>query len=326
MRHRRHAQTLFLLAPLVMLAGLRAARAAPEEVPLPISKTAVLKDREVVYVVEGRVTIPAGIEITLQKGVRLRGRGDAVLEVQGAFVAHGIKDTEIGVTGVKIVPAAGGVQQLHVDYCLFGGGAGLVTEKDEPTDGLITAENCKFSGEPGIELEMLGGKVKVMSVEMDTNLRLRAIDPPGRHNRATCDLRTSNLKGGIDVQAFSDLTVRGNILGGARAFMRDNVKLGFDGNKVHAGELVFEQSESGNFGKTKIDKCDVFSMTLRVHAPVGKKKRETVTIQKCYFSGELDVKKLEGIVQDREDDPQNAVKVLLKKPMKRPLNLAKEWY
>ena len=51
--------SLFLLALLLALAAPRTADAETREVPLPVGRTAVLKVRDVVYVVEGRVTIRA---------------------------------------------------------------------------------------------------------------------------------------------------------------------------------------------------------------------------------------------------------------------------
>lgn len=323
MRPRRPAPALLLLAPILALAlGSGPVAAEPDETPLPVEKSSLLKDRDTTYVVEGRQTIPSGVEITLQKGVRLVGRGGAVLVVEGQFVAHGISGTEISISGLRIVPGDE-VQQLHLDMCDFSGG-GVVTEKDRSTDGMITLENCDFGSAP-VDLAIRAGKLKVMSVQCGSVLRIRGVAPEGKRNRAEASIRTSSLRGGIEITGVEDVTMRGNALRGTTVLFKDVEKLAFDANKVESGTLAFEQSVAGRFRKTKIDKCDLLCATLRVFAPVGEKTRETVVIQKCWFGGVLDEDELAEIVQDREDDETNAVKVRIKKPSKRPIGLAAEW-
>lgn len=89
--------------------------------------------------------------------------------------------------------------------------------------------------------------------------------------------------------------------------------------------MSFAQSQAGAFSKTKISKCDFRMATLKFHAPVGKKKKVTVVVEKCWFEGEIDLKKIASSIHDQADDPENAVRVLVKKPMKREMKLAPDW-
>ena len=48
-------------------------------------------------------------------------------------------------------------------------------------------------------------------------------------------------------------------------------------------------------------------------------------MEKCWFEGQQDLKKIAGLIHDKADDPENAVKVLVKKPAKREMRLATDW-
>src|SRR5262245_35775426 len=58
--------------------------------PFPVNRTQIVKDG--VVVVEGRVRIPVGIEITVQKNTKVIGTGDQpTIEVEGKLTVQGVR-------------------------------------------------------------------------------------------------------------------------------------------------------------------------------------------------------------------------------------------
>jgi hypothetical protein len=307
----------FLLVPvlLAIVCEREATSRDVKEVPFPTSRTTVVRDPEVLYVVDGRQRIPPGIEITGQKGIRLRGRNNAVLEVRGALVMHGVGGSEIQIDGVRIeLPEE--VQQLHLDLCKLDGGSGVVTPPDKTTSGSITIENCDFQSEPGIDIAVTSGKVKFMSLNASKPVRLRGVDINGKANKVYGSIRTCNLDS-LVVENVADLTVRHCKLKGPTLKFSDNRILVFDGNRVEAATLIVEHARAGFFKKTKVTKCDLLCGTIRFFAPADPKKSDRVIFDKCWFAGEMDLEKIAEVIEDAEDDPKNNVKITLKKPMKR---------
>lgn len=320
MRH--HVLALLAAGFFGILGTARAGPDAPQEKPFPTARTTIIRDTEVVYVVEGRSKIPAGVEITGQKGIHIRGKGrEPVLEVHGSLVIHGVSGLDVLVTGVRIEPAKK-VQQLHLDYCRFSAG-GVATPPDKTTSGMITIENCDFDSSASLDLAVTAGKVKLMSVLTGPVVRLRGVDVGDKPNRVYGSIRTSKLNG-LVVENIGDLTVRANVLKGSPLEFRDNRTLVFDGNRVEGGTLVLEHSEPGRFKKTKFTKCDLFCERIRFFAPAHPRKSDRVILDKCWFQGETDPKAIAKIVEDASDDPANNVRVTLKKPLKRLLGLAQD--
>ncbi len=287
----------------------------PQEVPFPTSRTTVLRDEDVVYVVDGRQRIPPGVEITGQQGIRIQGRNGGVIAVEGALVVHGVTGNEVHIQGVRI-ELEDEVKQLHLDKCEIAAGSGVVTPEGKTAYGMITIENCHFEGSPGIDLSLTGGKVKVMSVLTGPTVRIRGVDADGKKNHLYGMVYNGKLTG-LDVENVDDLTVRGVVLKGSPLRLAGNRTLVFDTNHVEGGVIAFEQPEAGGFRKTKITKCDFMGTTIRCFAPAGESKHDRVTLDKCFFGGEIDPDAIAKQVEDSEDDPENNVRVLVKNPSKR---------
>jgi hypothetical protein len=317
------------LAPLALLALLRlcplaAAEppAAPREIPLPTSRTTVLKDTSVVYVVEGRQTIPPGVEITGQKGIRIRGKDGAVLEVKGGFVVHGIAGTQVLISGVRIEPAES-VQQIHLDECKMQY-ATVATAEGKTTGGMITIENCNFSSAKGVDVAMTAGKLKIMSVIGSFGARIKGVDPESGTNRVQAMVYVCKLTGGLEIENVYDVVVRSTLLGGTPMLLRGNRTLLFDSNRVSASPLVIEQPRIGEFGGTTITKCDFHMQTLRIFSPAEEGKGDVVALDKCWFSAGTDADAIGKVIEDAADDPKNGVKVRLKNPNAKPHNIVED--
>ena len=100
-RYRNTAFAILLLG-FVLPVGVRA-QGRGREIPFPVKKTTILRTEKVTYVVEGRQTIPAGVEITCLRDVYVVGKGkDAIIEVKGSLKVHGVGAREVIFENVKI--------------------------------------------------------------------------------------------------------------------------------------------------------------------------------------------------------------------------------
>lgn len=306
---------------LLLLATARPLTAEDETKPLPYTRTSLVKARGKVYTVEGRIKIPRGVEITLQKGVvvRRKGSGKAVIEVAGSLVVHGVSGTEVKFHGVQIEPQEE-VQQLHLDMCDLNNGSNVVTAKGKTTGGMVTIENCNFSGSR-VELAVTSGKIKLMTVSSGSPVVLRGVDVGERKCRAQASIRTCRLNG-IKIDNFDDVTLRSNLLRSQPLLFTDNRVLMFDSNRVDAGEMTFRATDPKGLKKLKFTKNDLFCLSITFFAPRDGKSRNRVILDKCYFGGTVDTDKIAEVIKDGEDDDTNGIRALVKKPMKRPHGLS----
>lgn len=292
------------------------------EKPLPVERTVVVRDTDVVFVVDGRRVIPPGIELTLQKGVRVAGRNGGVLEVQGALVAHGISGTPIVLTGLRI-ELAEKVQQLHLDHCDLEGASAVVTPEGKTTSGMLTLENCTLDAQPCLQIAITKGKLNLMSLQTNGKVILRAVDADGTANAALGLVYGCRIRQGLEIENFSDLTVRTSLLKGSPMRLKDNRTLLFDGNRVESSKLEIEQSKAGQFKGTKFTKCDLYGPTVRLFAPADPSLGDPVVLDKCWFEGQTDAAEIAKRIEDAADDPKNNVKAKARSPSDRPNDFVK---
>ena len=287
------------------------------EKPFPVGRTVVLRETDCIYVVEGRQVIPAGIEITGQKGIRVVGRSGAVLEVRGSLVVHGIPGTKVRFSGLRI-ELAETVQQFHLDHCDLSG-APVVTPEGKSTSGSLTVENCDGLA---MNVALLKGKLNLMSVLNTDKIRIRGQDPPNGKNAAYGMVYGCKLTDGLEAENFADLTVRTTLLAGSPLRLKDNRLLLFDGNLVES-VLTIEHAQAGQFKGTTFTKCDIAATSLRFFAPADPAKSDSLLLDKCWFNGVTDAAGIAKVVEDAADDPKNNVKVKAKNPMERPHEFVK---
>jgi hypothetical protein len=316
-------RSLVLLALLLPFAASAPARSdGPQEKPFPVARTVVLKDAGTVYVVKGRQVIPEGVEITGQKGIRLRGEEAAVLVVEGALVIHGIAGTVVTIAGVRIEPAES-VQQLHLDHCDFQAGSTVATPPGKTTSGMITVENCRFAAGGGVHLDVVKGEVNVMNVAGSPGVRLKGVDPENGPNRIRAKVYGCKIHDGLSIENVYDVVVRTSLLRGSPQRIAGCPSLLFDGNRVESGPLVIEQPIAGAFRGTTITKCDLVMDVFRIFAPLEEGKTDAVALDKCWFSAGNDADAIAKVIEDQADDPKNGVKVRLKNPADKPHGFVK---
>ncbi len=313
----------FALAAVAVALVVGVSHAKDETVPFPVHRSQILRAQGTVYTITGRQTIPAGVEVSCQKDVYIKGVGTgATLVVIGSLQAHGVHDREIIFENVVVEPGEK-CEDLHLDSCIFRGG-GIISPKAKPVKGKIFLELLAFSEGSVIDLTMSSGHMDLSSVETLKPTFLRFMEPEGsKRNKCKVKVRGSELHGGLHIENAADVTVRRSSMGGDKSTFKDNDILTFDGNMVTSKTLEFIQTRSKKFGKTKILKCDIYSDKMVARAPKNEKTSERVYVDKGYFKGKTREKQLRtGLIVDGKDDPENAAVFKFKKFNERPLELA----
>jgi hypothetical protein len=337
---------LFLLiaagAPAVGAAPPRPAAAQDRSRPLPVDRTRKLIEEEAVWTVEGRVRIPRGIEVTVLRNCIIRAKGSepAVIEVEGGFDAVGVLAKEVVFENVVVEPQAK-FEKIHMDMVIFRGGGGVRTPKDASVDGSLAVENVDFLKGASFDVEFTRGSVALATACALGNSRIRTTDREGTgpsqvrivvrgcnqdpEHYCTPHSRRVGLVGGLEVDGGDEVTVITNRLGGALAAVRNwGRKLIFDGNKVTAGKLEFSHVEAGRFPLVQCAKLDVYAAKVSATAPPKKGVRDVLTMDRCWFRGIVEPKRIfEDVILDGSDDPEsNGVRVQLPKINERAMCLA----
>jgi hypothetical protein len=310
------------LAALLALAA-PAAPAPPDEKPFPVAdRSMILREEKTVYLVEGRIRIPRGVEISCQKDIYIRAKGSApaVLEVEGSFKAHGVSAREVIFEGVTVEPAAA-FGKIQIDTCIFRKGGGLATAKDASVEGDLVLQAVGFEDSARCDVAMKAGSLQVLDSSGSGPLRIRGTSAEGKPNRLKAVVRGSTFYG-MEASGVADLTVRINTIRSNPAVFRDCGAFQFDGNKVEAKEISFLQSKPGGFARTEVKKCDLYSPRIVFRAPADPKVGDTVTLVNCWFEGVVDREGIAARIQDAADDPGNNVRATVQNPQKRPLELA----
>lgn len=320
---------------IAVLVGARTSvRAADDEKPLPVERSGILPN-DVTYVVEGRVRIPKGMTITLQKDTKLVGRKDAVLEVDGELEIHGVGAAHVPVQDVTIeidAKSAG----IHIDMVDLAGTTKITTAKGQPTDCEIILENVEFKDKAGLDIEMSGNTLLLRRVRAPNLVRVKGVDKEGavgnkvRFIASFCNpgkqpagAVTGRLMGGVVVENVSVAVIHACNLLGDKVSLKDCDAVSFDENYVGCKTLEFVQTEAGHFAKTAIVKCDFQCDSLVASAPLVEGKTEKLVVDGCWFDGGTAASAVrDRYVKDRSRDPKCGVMVEIKKLEEAPLGLA----
>ena len=308
-----------------------------EPQPFPVAKTTILRDEDAVFYVEGRQRIPKNVEITVLRGVRIIGRGEApTIEVEGRLKIHGVSGTEVQIEGVTIEPQSE-FQEIKVSELKFTGGATIRTPQGKSCNGYFMLELFSIEAEPGLDLTLTGGSLEMSSVSSRVPVHVKALDTPGnsKGNSVKVEIRgcgqsdidVYGLRGGLVVESVDEVIVRLSRLGGGLVAIRDWRKsLIFDGNKVDAARLEFTQPVAGRFRTAQFFKCDVYSdKVLFAAPPANARQTEEVQFERFYFerTGGTDRASVMKVVEDGTEKPaENGVRAKIVKLNERPLELA----
>ncbi len=337
--------TLFFAAA-VLLAGAAPLRAAPlpgEPKPFPVTPTQKLQDEGGVYTVDGVVRIPRGVEISVFKGIEIRGVGTklpAVIEVEGGFDAVGVLGGEVVLKDILVRPAAT-FEGIRIVAAIFQGRGGLANAPEAPPDGkTLRVEHTCFMKPSSVELSLQAGWVDLATSCCELPVRIRGVEPASdRKNRLKVSIRNCNddmrykcpghkgnqgLLGGLSIECVEEVDVGSSSLGGEVVSVKDwRGRFLFDGNKVTAKRFEFRNSEPGMMGKVQCAKCDVYTTEFLAYAPPKPGLRDVLTMDRCWFRGIEDPKEvLLKVIRDGDDVPQgNGARVSLPKVNAKPLEL-----
>ena len=337
MRASLHAALLFVALP---IAAAPPPAPPAEERPFPVDRTQILSDEKVVYTVEGRVRIPKGVEITCQKDVHVKAKGSApaIIEVEGSLKVHGVGDREVIFEKVFVEPQKT-FKSIFLDMCWFRDGGGVRTPEGVAVSGDLFLEHCDHSKGAGFEVVVEQGEVKMSSICSDGPTRIRVVRPPdAKSDRVQVFLRGSGdggicknhssrrgFGGGLEVDGGEDVTIQLSRTGGALTAVRNwGKRLIFDGMKVNSETLEFSHRDAGKFAAVQCAKLDIYAGKVVAKAPLAKGVKDVLTMDRCWFNGIEDPKKVfADVIQDNADDPENnGVHVQLPKINARPLELA----
>jgi hypothetical protein len=328
------------LAVLLLLSG-HAARAVETVRPFPFDKTCKLQDDGVVYIVEGRVRIPRGVEVTVFHGSTIRAKGPkpAVIEVEGGLDIVGVFDKEVTIEDVVIEPCAT-FEGIRLVTTVFHGTGGLRTKEGVPANGKLRVELTDFMKPTTVDLVFGGGYVDLMTSCFDLPVKLRGVDPsPTKGNTLRLGVRNCNqygyackghlsrqgLRKGLSIENADEIVVSGCNIGGESLVIKDwGSKLTFDMNKVATDLLDIRNSEAGRMAKVQFTKSDIGSAQVNVYAPPAPGMKDHLTMDRCWFRGITDGKEiLRKIVRDGDDLPEaNGSRVVIVKPASEPVEIA----
>jgi len=324
---------------LALLAFTSAVARGEDERPLPTKKSIILSRGGTTYVVEGRRKIPWGCEISVQKDIKIVGKGKgAVLEVAGSLQVHGITDREVVIENLEIEPAAK-FEEIRLDMVRMYR-SGVKNPGKMPVEGRVILENAECHKGAKVDLTMTGGEVRILDCMFREPVRIRGVPEEGktkstlkvdvtscylkprRRGAVTQGTRYSGLLGGLYLAGVRNPLVRINRLAGPAAEFVDCPGLMLDGNKINCAKVVIRHTKNGGFKGTKILKCDFYSGKLILHAPAGK-KREKVAIDKCWFVDLTKAREIHAkVIEDGNDNPECGVVAIFRKINIRPLQLA----
>jgi hypothetical protein len=328
----RRVVAALLVAAVVVCAprGARCADDAPK--PLPVGRTANLGSGGVFYV-EGRVRIPKGVSIQLQKSSKVVGRGEGggVIEVEGELQVHGTDDCHDTFHDVTI-EAMAKFAEIHVDETDFDGTSlGVRTAKDVAADGRVFLQNSTFAGKATVDLVMTANEVDLHRLKCPNPVRVCAVDPAGAKankvklmvmNCLDTKVKVASLTGGLSVENVSDATVRGNRLGGDKVSFADCGVVTFDGNCVVAKTLEFTQKTAGRMGRSEVSKSDLMVEKFVAWAPCVEGRADSLVADHCWFQGETKYAAIrDRFLKDRSSDPKCGATIEVKKATADPNNL-----
>ncbi len=298
----------------VVLSG--SAAVAGDERPLHTHKSTTIKAGPT-YIVEGRKRVPPGCRLSIQKGVRIVGRGDnPVLVVAGAVHIHGVEVEQIIIENLQIVLAPR-FEILRLDYVRLSGD--IRTAPDAPADGRLQVENAAIEGK--IDVTLTGGEVDLLDAGFSGEVRIRGVPASGK-KRSTARVKLLGCGGiddgpygfrsGVFLTGLTKAVVRNCGVGGYKSEFIDCKALMFDGNLVTSSSLTFRNPDAALFKGTKLLKNDIYSTSVVFSAPLGK-KRVVVPVDKCWFRGVTDPEEIHELISDGRDDPKVGVVVKLRR-------------
>jgi hypothetical protein len=303
-----------------VLLALAAAAFADDAKPLPLARTVILPSGGEYYV-EGRQEIVWGQELSVQKGTRISGRGkDATLVVSGALQVRGIDGAIVVIDGLTI-EVAEKCERVHLEAVALNG-CTIWTTAHKSCEARVHLEEAILEGGT-MDLRLAKGEVTILNSRTKGAIKLAAVPEEGKTRPAVkAFVNGCNLDRDFHADGLSSLVVRACAIHGASVGFKDCETLTFDANIVGAPSIVFEQTQSGGFRNTMLQKSDFHGGTLVFKAPREGKGTDKIPVDKCWFQGRTKKDEILGKdIRDGHTDETSGAFVVFRKINERELKL-----
>jgi len=293
--------------------------AAADE-PLPLRKTVTLRDGN--YTVSGRQVLPRNANLTILRGMRIRGDSDAVIELEGSIKFKAVTGGKVVLENVwlEITPKCREILLSNVEFR----GGGIRAHASGPADANLFLVAVEFTGSASMTLEMEGGEADLQNMKSAAPMKIIGV-PRSERSGSQLDLMMLScqpLSGGLHVQGVRKAVVRNCNFGGPLSSFVDNTSLEFDGNTVHSRELEFRVSRYGGFKRTEIKNSDFHCKRLKLLSPPSGDKKERVTLTFSWFRDLRDEEEIRAdMIHDSDDDPKIGALAGFKKILPRAIQL-----
>ena len=296
--------------------------------PFPVSRTQTVKDG--VFEVVGRVRIPTGVEITIQKDTKIIGRpGESFIELEGKLTVQGVYGSVVVIDGVTVELQPKFVE-LNVNGAQFRGGSkGAVTPKDAACEGRIRIADSRFEDDATLNVTLTGSSsVDLRTTTYHAELGVKAVSAPGAKGSnvkllvKACQAGRSGWPSGIRAEGLSTVEIRESEIGGLTSSFIDCGSVAIDSSYLFSRKLEFVQSAGGHYPKSQIQSCDLHCTSISLSAPEVAGNPERLKIENCWFGGETSVRTIrEKFVTDHDDDPARGVVASVERVAGKPLQL-----
>lgn len=307
----------------VLSANRAGAEAAPPgSKPFPVTRTTKLTAKTgPLYVIDGPLVIPAGVEITVQLDVQIVGINGASLDVQGGLKVHGTQDHWVKIENVDFSPTRVSHKGIHLDMVnLYG--CRFVHAEGEGFTGSLVIENAAMQRDCDLDVRLRTGTLKLMTIESGIPWTIRCESPDPR-TKKICVRVASCWARAIELSGPCDATLRhSEIRGGLRC--RRVFDLTVDGCDV-TETLAIHQGANDLFKKVTLTKLNLFDDCTLVldREPNEEAKLEKVKVDKCFFGprkggpGLTKAKAIQKLIDDGEDVPHRRVIARVVRPEKK---------
>lgn len=316
-----------LVAPFALLFAV--APASAQRGPLPVEKSATLREDSAWYSVEGRRRIDGNVKLKGLRACTIQGEGaEAVIEVAGLLDLRAATGGEVVLQDVWLEPLPG-CKGIVLRNVRFRGKGGIRTPEGEPIGAEIYLEDVHVLDQSVLDLALVDGKLEVLSSAFSGPVRVRGLTSDKRKRNGLsleikdCAGRPGGLAGGLEVRDVKQVAVRHSILAGEQCLLADNGELEFYGNLARARRVEFRRSEAGTFGTTKIGGTDFSCAELLLIQPAGPGEPEKVRLDNCWFDDHVEPAAIkQRMLNDFERDPSNGALAIFARIQEKPLGYA----
>ena len=273
------------------------------------------------YTLSGRQTLPKGVRLTLQKGVKIVGEDEgAAIDVVGTLECLGAPGEEVVFQNIWL-SLDRPFKSIRLSHTKMLGKGGVFTTHERQTIGKLFLEDVAFRDKASLWVIFQEGTLTATRVSSESSCQIA-----GTHTNRNFKLDVSDcfaakgvsgFQGGFRLHNVKDVRLRRIEVGGIISSFRGCTKLLMEECTLGARSFTMRQDKKGRYAKTKILRCNFVTPLLKFHAPAG--SRDKVTLTECHFKGDGATPPAE--IATKRTKSEN-VRVTVKAPSPEPHALA----